>query len=299
MAPLRRSIHYYWLRFMADFYSQMLSRIAELPDQLAPVVSQAQIDELLARMPKPVGSFGFDPWGYNERTARRTLAAGAWLYHRYFRAQAFGLEQVPREGRVLLVANHSGQLPVDGLLIGVALATNTLAPRACRPMIERFFPNVPFVAPWLTESGAVIGEPLNCARMLDRDEAVLVFPEGARGSGKLWKQRYQLQRFGTGFMHLAMRHGAPIIPVGVVGCEESMPSFANIKPLARMFGLPYFPLCPSYLPLPSRVILNFGAPMHFDADYDSEQQVAERVEHVRERIRALIAQGLHQREAQS
>jgi 1-acyl-sn-glycerol-3-phosphate acyltransferase len=181
------------------------------------------------------------------------------------------------------------------VLIGYALATNPHGPRAARAMIERFFPTVPWLGNLLNAFGGVIGDPLNCSKMLDGDEAILVFPEGVRGSGKLYKQRYQLQRFGNGFMHLAMNHKTPIIPVGVVGCEETMPSIYDIKPLARLLGIPYAPIAP-LVPLPARVSLHFGEPMHFKGGVGtSEEEVTEKVEQVKAEIRRLIDQGLQER----
>lgn len=255
----------------------------------------SELEEMFARIPKPVGSFGYDAWGYNENQAKIALGLVKWLYEHYFRVTATGLEHVPANGRVLVIANHSGQLPMDGVLIGYALATNPHGPRAPRAMIERFFPTVPYLGNLLNSVGAVIGDPLNCAKMLEQDEAIIVFPEGVRGSGKLYKDRYQLQRFGNGFVHLALQHDTPIVPVGVVGCEETMPAIANIAPLARLLGIPYAPVAPP-LPLPARVYLNFGKPIHFRTRGEvSETQVIDRVEQVKTRIRELIATGLAQR----
>lgn len=253
-----------------------------------------ELEELFARIPKPVGSFGYDPWGYNENSAKLALGAMKWLYDRYFRVTAHGLEHIPAQGRLLVIANHSGQLPMDGVLIGTALATNEYAPRFARAMIERFFPTVPWLGNWLNSVGAVIGDPLNCAKMLERDEVIIVFPEGIRGSGKPWRKRYQLQRFGSGFVHLAMQHKTPIIPVGVVGCEETMPSLGSVTPLAKLLGIPYVPIAPP-LPLPARVYLNFGEPMIFEGCPDSEDEVTGYVEQVKARIDELIARGLAER----
>jgi len=254
-----------------------------------------EMEEIFDRVPKEaVGSYGYDPWGASLEGSKIGLAIFKRFYDNYFRVQAFGLENVPKTGRVLIIANHSGQLPLDGVMISIAVATNPNGPRAPRAMIERFFPTVPFVGNLLNEVGSVIGDPINCIRMLERDECVIVFPEGVRGSGKLYSKRYQLQRFGHGFMHLAMQTGAPIVPVGVVGCEETMPSIANIKPLANLLGLPYVPVTVPF-PLPARVVLSFGEPLHFPREVISEEHVAENVERVKEKIRALIKHGLHQR----
>ena len=253
-----------------------------------------EIEAMVARIPKPVGSFGFDAWGYNEDQYKVGLAGAKLLYDKYFRVEAHGLEHIPKRGRVLIVPNHSGQLPMDGVLIGVAAATNPHGPRAARAMIERFFPTVPWLGNLLNAWGGVIGDPANCAKMLDTDEAIIVFPEGVRGSGKLYKKRYQLQRFGNGFMHLAMNHDTPIVPCGVVGCEETMPAIANIKPLAKMLGIPYAPIVPALFPLPAKVSLNFGPPMYFKP-VKTEEEVTARVEKVKAEIRRLIDKGLQER----
>ena len=266
-----------------------------LRDELLRRVVTPEIEAMIERVPKRTGSFGYDAWGYDE--SRVKIAAGIMklLYEHYFRVTATGLEHIPPEGRLLIVGNHSGQLPMDGVLVGYALLSNVHGPRAARAMIERFFPTVPFLGNLLNGLGAVIGDPLNCAKMLEADESIIVFPEGIRGSGKPYRKRYQLQRFGNGFVHLAMNHRAPIVPVGIVGCEETMPSLGSIDPLARLLGIPYVPLVPTLFPLPARVYLNFGEPIHFEGDVRSEADVTERVEAVKSAIRGLIDQGLSQR----
>jgi 1-acyl-sn-glycerol-3-phosphate acyltransferase len=254
-----------------------------------------EIDELVDRIPKPIGSFGYDPWGYNKDIFKVSLGVAERLYDHYFRVTAHGLENVPERGRLLLVPNHSGQLPLDGMMIGIALATSPHGPRLARAMIERFFPTVPWIGNFFNAVGGVIGDPINCSRMLEMEEAIIVFPEGVRGSGKLYKQRYQLQRFGNGFMHLAMNHHTPIVPVAVIGCEETMPAIANIRPLARMLGVPYMPLLALYWPLPARVSLYFGKPMTFDNRPCTEAEITERADQVKAEVQKLIAEGLARR----
>lgn len=266
----------------------------DVKQRLAAKLVTADIEALVTSIPKPVGSFGYDPWGYNEDTFKVALGAAKLLYDHYFRVTAHGLENIPGAGRVLIVGNHSGQLPMDGVLVGVAAATNPHGPRLARAMIERFFPTVPWLGNFLNKLGGVIGDPLNCSKMLDMDEAVIVYPEGIRGSGKLYRKRYQLQRFGNGFMHLAMNHRAPIVPVGIVGCEETMPAVINLAPIAKLLGLPYLPIVPSLLPLPARVYLNFGKPMHFPPAA-SEAEVTEQVETVKTELRRLMQLGLDER----
>ncbi|MBZ2167880.1 lysophospholipid acyltransferase family protein [Marinobacter sp. F4216] len=252
------------------------------------------LEEHVNRIQKPIGSLGYDPWGYNNEAIKYGFGLLKPIYERYFRVQAYGVEQIPSEGPVLIIANHSGQLPIDGLLIGYALASRKENPRIPRAMIERFFPTVPWLGNLLNEVGAVLGDPVNCAKMLANNEAVIVFPEGIRGSGKLYHDRYELKRFGNGFMHLAMKYKAPIVPVGVVGCEETIPAIANIKPLAKALGVPYVPVALPMV-LPAKVHLNFGPPMYFDDREIPEEQVTERVEAVKAEINRLIDKGLSER----
>ncbi|KEF32249.1 MAG: acyltransferase family protein [Gammaproteobacteria bacterium] len=254
----------------------------------------AELDQHINRIRKPIGTLGYDPWGFNADAVKYGFSLTKQIYEKYFRVSAHGVEKIPADGPVLIIANHSGQLPIDGLLIGYALASRKKDPRIPRAMIERFFPTVPWLGNLLNEVGAVLGDPVNCAKMLANDEAVIVFPEGVRGSGKLYHDRYELKRFGNGFMHLAMKYNAPIVPVGVVGCEETIPAIANIKPLAKALGIPYAPVA---LPVvfPAKVHLNFGDPMHFDDLEIPEEQVTERVEMVKAEINRLIDKGLSER----
>jgi len=255
-----------------------------------------ELEKYISLFPNNIGSSGYDPWGFNINGVRNSIGIAKLLYEKYFRVEAFGLENIPKEGRALIIANHSGQLPLDGLLTGYAMVSNPHAPRAPKAMVERFFPTVPFVGNWLGTLGAVIGDPVNCEKLLEKDEAVIVFPEGVRGSGKLFKQKYQLQRFGHGFMHLAMKHEAPIIPVGIVGCEESIISFANFKPLAKALGIPYAPLVVPFV-FPTKVYIHFGKPLFFANDVHSEHEVKARVNIVKNEIKKLIDAGLSMRKS--
>ncbi|MCB9034217.1 MAG: acyltransferase family protein [Chitinophagales bacterium] len=252
------------------------------------------IDEFINVFPNKVGSKGFDAWGFNLRSLKDSLRVIKFLYEDYFRVEAFGLENIPKEGRCLIIANHSGQLPIDGLLIAYAMVSNTHGARAPKAMAEKFFPTVPFVGNWLNSVGAVVGDTTNCERMLNNEEAIVVFPEGVRGSGKLFSKRYQLARFGNGFMHLAMKNKAPIIPVGVVGCEESIISLTDMKPLAKLLGIPYAPLVVPFV-IPSKVYLHFGEPMYFENDVHSEHLITKRVDTVKAAINNLIKDGLDKR----
>jgi 1-acyl-sn-glycerol-3-phosphate acyltransferase len=202
---------------------------------------------------------------------------------------------------VLVVANHSGQLPYDGLVIGASLLLDRSPPRFPRSMIERFVPTLPFVSYILSRWGQITGTPENCRRLLEDEECILVFPEGARGIAKPFSQRYQLAEFGNGFMRLALETGAPIVPCAVIGAEEQAPA-VNVKPLARLLGAPAFPVVPyppfvPVVPLPVKYRLYFGEPMRFDGDPDDDDDVlGEKVRAVRNAIQSMIWSGLKERE---
>lgn len=256
----------------------------------------SHLDQYVNVFPNKVGSQGFDAWGFNIRDIKKSLGITKFLYENYFRVEAFGLENIPKNGRCLIIPNHSGQLPFDGLLVGYAMITNPNGPRAPKAMVEKFLPTVPFIGNWLNSVGAVIGDTLNCERMLDNEEAIVVFPEGAKGAGKTFDKRYKLQKFGNGFMHLAMQHRAPIIPVGIVGCEESIVSITNMSGLAKLLSIPYAPLVIPAV-LPTKVFLHFGEPIYFENDVHTEHEIKERVDIVKNEIRKLIQLGLSKRKS--
>ncbi|MBK8351742.1 MAG: acyltransferase family protein [Saprospirales bacterium] len=260
------------------------------------ILNRNEMDDIVNVFPNKVGSQGYDAWGFNMKNMKNNMRFTKYLYDSFYKVEAFGLENIPKEGRCLIIPNHSGQLPFDGMLIGYALLTNQYAPRAPKAMVERFLPTVPFIGNWLSSVGAVIGDPINCERMLDNEEAVVVFPEGVRGSNKLYKLKYQLQRFGSGFMHLAMKHNAPIIPVAVIGMEETIRSYADLKPLAKVLGMPVAPIVIPWV-FPSKVYLYFGKPMYFKNDVHKESDVKERVDEVKAAINKLISTGLEKRNA--
>ncbi|MEN9448072.1 MAG: hypothetical protein RJA25_1362 [Bacteroidota bacterium] len=263
---------------------------------ISKILDDSRLKEFVNVFPNNTGTFGYDAWGFNLKKIKNNIRFVKYLYESFFKVEAFGLENIPKEGKCLIIANHSGQLPIDGALIGYAMLSNPSGPRAPKAMIEKFFPTVPFVGNLLNSIGAVIGDPVNCERMLSNNEAVIVFPEGVRGSNKLYKHRYQLQRFGNGFMHLAMAYDTPIIPVAVIGMEESIRSYANIKPLAKLVGLPVAPLVIPYI-FPSKAYIYFGKPMYFKNDTQNESEVKARVDLVKVAIDEMIQEGLKKRNA--
>jgi 1-acyl-sn-glycerol-3-phosphate acyltransferase len=258
-----------------------------------------QFLQKLMAVPTRQNEYGYDPFGFNRDEAKIAVVLTRWLYRFYFRVETFGIENIPR-GRVLLVANHSGQLPFDGLNIGGALLFDLDPPRITRSMIEHFVPTLPFVSYILSRWGQIVGTPENCQRLLQDEEAVLVFPEGAAGVSKPFSKRYQLQPFGHGFMRLALQTGAPIVPIAVIGAEEQAPAI-NVEALAALFKVPAFPLMPvppffPILPLPARYRIHFGEPLSFSADPDLDAEEMEPlVNQVRGTIQSMIYMGLKAR----
>lgn len=261
---------------------------------------ERQYDRILARL----GPGNFDPFGFNLGYARYALHAAALLYRRYFRCRASGLEHVP-PGRALLVANHSGQLPIDGMMIATALILEHDPPRLVRSMIEKWAATLPIVSTFLARCGQVVGIPENCRLLLEREELILVFPEGARGISKTIDRAYQLEEFGSGFVRLALENRAPIVPVAVVGAEEQYPSVLNLKAIADVFGAPALPISPLFLlgplgllPLPTRYHISFGPPIWLEGDSDEDDEgVAEHVRVVRSTIQDMLQRSLDARES--
>jgi 1-acyl-sn-glycerol-3-phosphate acyltransferase len=257
-----------------------------------------EIAERVDRLDARVNEYGYDRWGASPAAAKRTLSFVRWLYHHYFRVETEGLSHMP-EGRVLLIGNHSSQLAYDGMLVCAAFVLEAEPPRFVRAMIERFFANPPFVNVLMARTGQLIGVPENARRLLVEEEAaLLVFPEGERGGGKVWRDRYKIMGFGQGFMRLALETKTPIVPFGFIGGEEICPSFSRMKPIARLMGVPYAPLTPTILPLPlpAKVQILFGEAMRFDGTGNEEDEVVVPMVHkVEQAVKQLVDRGLARR----
>src|SRR6202140_5277268 len=212
-----------------------------------------------------VDEFGFDP-----QWTESFLSMFMVLYRDYWRVETTGIENVPATGRALLVSNHAGVLPWDGTMIKTEVFAEHSHPRHVRALVASLFMGMPMLSWFLRRTGQTVGHPDDTRRLLERDELVLVFPEGVRGTGKQFKDRYRLRRFGRGgFVATAIRAGAPIIPVSVIGSEESYPMVADLAPVARLLGLPAFPVTPfcpwlgplGLIPLPSKWRTPFHTPI--------------------------------------
>lgn len=251
-----------------------------------------------------VDEFGFDP----ELTDQVLMAPIRPLYRRYFRVETRGLENVPDTGGALVVSNHSGTIPIDGLITQLALLDHHPARRHLRPLGADLVFTLPMVAPLARKGGSTLACQADAERLLAADELVGVWPEGFKGIGKPYSERYKLQRFGRGgFVGAALRTGKPIIPVSVVGAEEIYPMIGNLKTLARVLGLPYLPVTPTFpllgplglLPLPSKWIIEFGEPIetasHGPDAADDPMLVFNLTDQVRETIQQTLYALLMQR----
>jgi 1-acyl-sn-glycerol-3-phosphate acyltransferase len=225
---------------------------------------QYQAGVLKRRM---TGEYEVDPWGLDWEYLDTIRPFLEFMYKIYWRVETSGLENVPSAGRALLVSNHSGQLPWDGAMVSAAILMEHPAQRLVRSLYASWFPTLPFVSETLTRCGQVLGTVENGKRLLEQDELVAVYPEGYKGVGKLFGERYRLARFGRGgFARMALLTGAPMIPVSVVGAEETYVSLAKSQTLARLTGFPYFPITPTFpwlgllgfVPLPTKWYIDFG-----------------------------------------
>ena len=282
------------------------SVLGDLAGALVPLSARdlaLEVEDRIRKLPNRINEYGFDPYGLAPDTLRRSALPGVLLYRYYFRAESHGIEKVPA-GRCLLVANHAGQLPFDAMMLATAMLLEAEPPRIARGMGEYWIPRLPFVGTAAARGGAMVGTPENCRHMLENEECVMVFPEGVRGMNKTFRERYRLQRFGSGFVRLALEAHAPIVPVGIVGSEEQQPGLANLRGLARLLGMPAFPLTPTFpwlgplglLPLPVKYRLHFGEPLELEGDANEEDAAIEaRVAVVRRAIEELLARGRRER----
>jgi 1-acyl-sn-glycerol-3-phosphate acyltransferase len=231
-----------------------------------------------------------------------------FVYRRYFRVQTEGIENVPSEGRAVVVGNHSGSIPLDGLMLRTALRTDHPASRDLRWLAEDFLFYLPFAGVFMNRAGAVRACQENAERLLSRDNLIAVFPEGVQGIRKLFRERYQLQRFGRGgYIRLCLRTRAPLIPCAIIGGEEASPLLYRFDTLADLLRIPYLPVTPTFpalgalglVPAPTKWRIKFGEPIPFD-NYgpeaaDDDLLVGRLSERVRSTIQSMLETGLKAR----
>jgi 1-acyl-sn-glycerol-3-phosphate acyltransferase len=255
------------------------------------------------------GDYPEDEWGFDEQFADAGVPFLEFLYRRWWRVQVTGVRNVPSHGRALLVSNHAGSLfPWDGAMIGTSILSEHPLPRFTRFLVLNWAFELPYVSVAIRKMGGVPASPFNAMRLLEQDELVGVFPEGVKGTGKDFADRYRLQRFGRGgFVEMALRTASPIVPVAVVGSEEIYPKLGEASLLARLSGAPFFPITPTFpllgplglVPLPSKWRIEFCDPIDTaqhgrDAARD-RTLVFELSERVRETIQDKVYENLVKR----
>jgi len=253
-----------------------------------------EVRDRLERMQLPFNRYGLDPYGISRDHLGFAFSVLAPAYRHYFRVQVHGVENIPPAGRGMIIGNHSGGIPVDAAMVLASLFFEMEPPRLLHGMVEKFAQYWPVLAPFFSRVGQLPGLPQHAIRLLRDERLLMVFPEGVRGIGKLYKDRYQTVRFGTGFMRIALQTGSPIIPFAFIGGEEAYPTLWHLAPLARLLGVPYVPV-PAHIvpvPLPIRCSIHYGEPMHFEGDgSERDEVIADYVAQVRERVDELIAEG--------
>jgi 1-acyl-sn-glycerol-3-phosphate acyltransferase len=248
------------------------------------------------------GEYEVDEFGFDPELTEEVLAPLARFFHqRWWRVDWIGLQNVPSTGAALLVSNHAGTLPWDALMMKFGVLNEHPAHRHVRLLAADLAFEMPFVGALARKSGNTLAAADDAFRLLDRGQVLGVFPEGFKGVGKLWRQRYKLQRFGRGgFIEIALRARCPIVPVSIVGSEEIYPMIHDAKTMARLFGFPYFPITPFFpwlgplgmIPLPSKWIVEFGPPISTDDFPVDAWQDPITVFEMTDRVREEIQQAL-------
>lgn len=255
------------------------------------------------------GDYTIDEFGFDKQLTDSLLMPPLRVvYEKWFRVETRGTENLPVDGGALVVSNHSGTLPLDAVMTAIAVHDNTPENRHLRMLCADLVFRIPLLGALARTTGHTLACTANAERLLSSGELVGVWPEGFKGIGKPFKDRYKLQRFGRGgFASVALRTGVPIIPVSVVGAEEIYPKIGDLKPLARLLELPYFPVTPTFpllgplgaIPLPSKWYIEFGEPIrtdkHDSADADNLAMICSLTDHVRDTIQQTLNRLLSQR----
>lgn len=253
-----------------------------------------EVADRLARLELPFNRDGIDPYGVDRDHLGLFFSMLGWFQKRYFRFTAVGMEHIPRAGRGMLVGNHSGGYAIDAGMVIASCFFEKDPPRLAQGMAEKFINQLPFASLWTNKAGQFTGLPEHAERLLLDERLLMVFPEGAHGTAKLFHQRHSLVKFGTGFMRLALKTRAPVIPFGFVGAGEALPTVMNLYKLGRLMGAPYIPVTPYLLPvpLPASLRVHYGEPMHFEGTGNEDDSVVHHyVDQVRARIAALMEEG--------
>ncbi len=256
-----------------------------LDDTIATRVEQLEL---------PFNEYGIDPYGISKTHLRYAFEALAFFYRHYFSVECHGIGNIPPRGRAMLIGNHSGGVAIDGAMVIGSAFLEMNPPRLAQGMVEKFINKIPFASLWSNKTGQFTGLPEHAIRLIEEDRLWMVFPEGARGTAKLWKDRYSLVDYGSGFMRLALKTHTPIVPFGFLGGGDAVPTVMNSYALGRLLGVPYVPITPYglALPLPVKLEVYYGAPLVFQGTGSEEDEVIfGYVDQVKREVASLIDRG--------
>ena len=250
------------------------------------------------------GEYETDDWGMDPEFIAIVQPLLTFMYRRYWRIQASGMENIPADGPALLTPNHSGQLPWDGAMVGTAVYLEHPEQRLVRSLYASWFPTLPFLSSVFVKAGQTLASVENGTRLLEENQLVAVYPEGIKGVGKLFHDRYRLARFGRGgFVRMALRAQAPIIPVSVVGAEETYISLHKSETIAKLIGFPFFPITPTwpllgllgFIPLPTKWYIDFGEPIPMDQYGPAAANNLVLVSQLTDQVRNVVQQMIYNR----
>lgn len=264
--------------------------------------------EWLKKLKIKDAGFGYDIFGFEPESAFIAYYFFNFFYKYWFRVESTGIENIPATGRAILTPNHSGTLPIDYIMIAIDIIKKMKPPRIARGVVDHFAGALPFINTMIYRCGSVIGSRKNTEYLLKNDDIIIIFPEGTKGIGKPFTQKYKLVRFNVGFVELALKTRSPIVPVAVIGAEEQAPQLFKIKWLGRLFGFPYIPVTPTFpllgvfglIPLPVKYHIYYGKPFYFSKKYSPrDAQDPEKVRMlaniVQDAVQELINNGLKRR----
>lgn len=270
-----------------------------IPASIIPLPKRPDVARRVLALELPFSRHGIDPYGIDRDELARFFTVLGFLYHKYFNVEVFGIEHVPGRGRAMLVGNHSGGWAIDALMVIASAFFELEPPRLAQGMAEKFMKKLPFVAWFTNRIGQVTGLPEHSVRLLEDDRLLLVFPEGARGTAKLYRERDSLVAFGTGFVRIALQTRSPIVPFAFIGGGEAIPTVTNLYRVGQWLGIPYVPITPYgvALPLPVSLQILYGRPIVLEGSpTDPDEVIAKHVERVKSAIAGLIRQGRALRE---
>lgn len=260
-----------------------------------------EVRERVDRIELPWNDFGIDPYGISKDALAANFTALQFFYRTYFSVESHGLSYVPKRGRVMLVGNHSGGFALDGIMVICSMFFDMEPPRVAQGMAEKFLNKLPFASQISSRLGHLTGLPEHAERLLADERMLMVFPEGVRGTAKLYKERYSLVQFGTGFMRLAMKMKTPVVPFAFLGGGEAVPTISNAVTIGKILGLPYIPVTPWLvaMPLPAKLEVYYSEPMFFEGSGSEEDEVVQtHVDKVKGRIAQLIDVGRRRRKGE-